>query len=261
LSHVKLCSLEDTHLSEFLFELGISKNRQKKELPNKELAKEINEREEIELSLNLLNYLQINPNYDGPEIEIIHECDKFIALNKPPKIHCHPLSYNESDNCLSFLVSKGYKLEHREAYDRTLLYRLDYETSGVLVLAKKEEDYHRIRENFKDYASNKIYRARVQGKVPMGIHELMIKPYGEKGAKMVQADDGQLAQLEVIDSKDGEVTIKLETGLRHQIRVQLAHLGFPILGDTLYGGYKSERMHLYAVEYEIDGVKFSVGSL
>ena len=83
----------------------------------------------------------IYPDYEGPDIEVLFENDDVIILNKPPNIHSHPLKYSEQDNCLSFLRQqlKNNKMDvNKKSYDKGLLYRLDYVTSGVLFFIIKK---------------------------------------------------------------------------------------------------------------------------
>ncbi len=210
---------------------------------------------EIKIPINILNHLLINPEYEGEAIQTLYEDDLFIAINKPSKIHCHPLSYDEKDNCLSFL-SSSHRLENKSSYDRTLLYRLDYETSGVLTLAKNESDYKEIRENFDEIVIEKIYFAIVEGKgLEKGIHTHHFSASEHKGHKQKEDPIGRSAKLEIWDIIEHEnqnlslVKLKLKTGIRHQIRVQLSHLGHPILGDELYGGSPAKRLFLHAYKY------------
>src|SRR5690606_36782713 len=105
----------------------------------------------------------------------------------------------------------------------------------------------------------KFYRAIVQGEFDQdGIWTHYFKGTGAKGVKQKVLDDpdpeaheGTL-KVKGLVSKDGVslVLINLKTGLLHQIRSQLAHLGFPILVDELYGGKKAERLFLHAFRYE-----------
>ncbi len=260
MNHDNLISLSvwksNGSLEDFLKELSYSKNQQKKYLPKKYLTRKIKDKEELLLPIDLINHLKINPQYIGQKIKILYEDNKFLVLNKPSKLHCHPLNYSETNNCLSFLASQNIKLENKDFYDRTLLYRLDFETSGVLVLTKKQSDYEYIREHFHTMMKDKIYLAIIEGKdVPLGVLQDHLLPFGSKSHKMKVARGGKLATCEILEAFPHQnqnltlVKIKLESGLRHQLRVQLSHLGFPILGDTLYGGTQAQRLFLHAYCY------------
>jgi 23S rRNA pseudouridine1911/1915/1917 synthase len=266
LSKTQICFLDDySSLEEALLELlPISKNKLKKNLPKKFLQKKVRQRDEIELTLDLVNYGLINPHYEGPAIDIIYEDDLMIVLNKPVKIHSHPLTYLESNNVLSFLREKFsgniLNVNHTE-YDRGLLYRLDFETSGLICYIKQQALFHDLRNHFANVAKKKTYLGMVKGKFEkLGLFQHKFTAFGEKGAKQKVSDyDGDfLGELIILKSVYNEkldqtlLTIELITGLRHQIRAQLAFLGFPLLGDELYGGAKADRLFLHALEYSFE---------
>ena len=152
---IKLSSLKEfeslASLAQELF--GVSRNLLKRyDLHKKD--KKVHPKQEVSLPLDIVNHLVINPIYEGPKIKVLAEDERMIFLDKPAGIHCHPLSYCESDNCLSFLRSRAHKIEtfsvNPTSYDRGLLYRLDQVTSGVLCVVKDSELFHQLRDNFSD---------------------------------------------------------------------------------------------------------------
>lgn len=229
---------------------------------SKEQDRKVNPREVAKLPLSLVNHLKINPEYKGPEVLILSETDDYIVLHKPPGVHCHPLSYEDKDTLLNFLVvnNKWEALRVNTAnYDRGLLYRLDHETSGVMVLAKNERFLKAIRGNFESSMKRKFYWAVVDGDFDKeGRWTHWFRATGQKGVKQKVSDyevqDSHEATLSVlkVTANQGKalLLVNLKTGLRHQIRAQLAHLGFPILGDDLYGGKRAGRLYLHALRYE-----------
>lgn len=244
--------------------LGISKQKLKKFLSSSELKMKVEEKRPITISLDIVNYALMNPKYEGASVEILYDDDVLIALNKPARIHSHPLTYLEQNNLLSFLREKyGDQLlqVNVENYDRGLLYRLDYETSGLMLFIKQQHLYEELRANFNSIMKSKVYLAVVSGKFSkLGKHSHFFSSVGEKGHKQKVHDSagdfvGELAVVKVQydeASNQSLVWVELKTGLRHQIRAQLAHLGFPILGDDLYGGMKAGRLHLHAFEYAFE---------
>lgn len=232
-----------------------------KDLVRPQRAKDI-----IHLPVDLVNHHQINPHYLGPEAEILTETASFIAIHKPVNIHTHPLCYSDQDTALNFLVTKEkwHSLNVNPAsYDRGLLFRLDYETSGVLVLAKTEAYFSKYRQSFHLEMKRKLYWAIVEGDFDReGRWTHYFKATGVKGAKQKVLEtshaDAEAGSLKVVKLFHHEgkslVLVSLGTGIRHQIRAQLAALGFPILGDELYGGRKSTRLFLHAWRYEWDDV-------
>ncbi len=233
----------------------------KKYFSSKELSRNVRARESISVPLDFVNHLRINPKYEGPIPKILKETKDYLVVHKPPFVHCHPLCYSDKDTILNFLVKENRSevlKVNPENYDRGLLFRLDYETSGVLVLAKDQKLLGRLRQDFTQMKS-KYYWAIVSGDFDRdGKHSQYFRATGVKGHKQIVTDvhrpdsvEGVLRVRKVLE-KDGKslVLVKLETGLRHQIRAQLSFLGFPILGDELYGGLKDERLYLHALKYE-----------
>ncbi len=219
------------------------------------------------LPLDLVNHLKINPVFRGPRPTVLKETEHYLVLHKPSLVHCHPHCYSDQDTLVNFLAQEGYfsALRVNEAnYDRGLLYRLDYETSGLMLVAKTESYLQEMRANFKDKMKRKLYWAVVEGDFDQeGFWTHYFRASGMKGSKQrvdskphPEADLGELEVLKVL-SQEGKslVLVNLSSGLRHQIRAQLAALGFPILGDELYGGKKAERLFLHAWRYEWDQVE------
>jgi 23S rRNA pseudouridine1911/1915/1917 synthase len=238
----------------------------KKYFSSKELQKNILAKELTRLPIDFVNNLKINPVFKGPRPSIIKETSRYIALHKPSEIHGHPLCYSDQDTLLNFLAEEG-KWEalnvNTDHYDRGLLYRLDYETSGVILLAKEESYFNSIRNDFREKMKRKLYLVIVNGQFDReGAWTHFFRASGVKGSKQKVSDDShhdaQEGNLKVrtllVKDEKTLLLVSLETGLRHQIRAQLSHLGFPILGDELYGGAKSSRLFLHAWKYEWDEI-------
>lgn len=253
----------ESSLKEALQEtLGASGQMLKKHFSSKALSRSLSARELTKLPLDLVNQLMINPLYDGPEIKILAETAAYIAVHKPSGIHSHPHLYSDKNTVLNFLASRGIwtpLMVNKESYDRGLLYRLDFETSGVLILAKNEKLLHHTRTDFSTEMKRKFYWAVVNGSFDQdGLHTHYFKASGLKGSKQKVHDEnaeelkpGTLAVIKIMESEGKSLLlINLKTGLRHQIRAQLAHLGFPIFGDDLYGGEHANRLFLHALRYE-----------
>ncbi len=276
LSHeVEYCVLDEFPSRDegIRFLTGCSGSQLKKAgFPKKWLEQKNRKGETWRLPLDLVNHGKIVPEYDGPLSHIICESENFLAIHKPPYIHSHPQRYTDSNTALNALyaLGRGELLDINSAhYDRSLLFRLDFETSGVLIFAKSEKAYQSVREDFNSKAKEKFYLAIVNGKFDKaGEHTHYLKASGVGGErqKVFETGSDQMAHLSVelitYSEKDNLSLLKvgLKTGLRHQIRAQLAHLGFPLLGDELYGGEKSERLYLHAYQYTLTAMNetFSV---
>lgn len=242
--------------------LGSSGQQLKKHFSSKQLQRPVRARDLLRLPINLVNHLMINPEFQGPKPTIISEDSLYIALHKPPGVHCHPHDYGDKDTLLNFLVEEK-KFEalnvNCENYDRGLLHRLDLETSGVVLLAKTDRVYKNTRNDFQQEVKRKFYWAIVNGSFDKeGLWTHHFTSSGVKGSKQKVSDwgsdvstEGTLAVAKISENQGKSlVLVNLKTGLRHQIRAQLAYLGFPIVGDELYGGLQAERLFLHALRYE-----------
>lgn len=215
-----------------------------------------------ELPIDILNHGNVTPLYSGPGVEVLFEDPDFIVLNKPPKVHCEHREYSRGDNIISFIrmIRPTLNFINYSKKDRGLLYRLDFETSGVLIFVKNKNLHREMRQNFQKIVKKKIYKAKVKGfYTGPKVLKHTLKSFGPRGErqKVVQLQEEGVT-LEVLNvqatksDKFSTLTISLGKGARHQIRVQLAEVGYPIVGDKLYGGPSEmdERLALHAFSYE-----------
>ncbi len=245
--------------------LGIPKARAKKF----HLPKSFSRDRSFPVSLDLLNYGMVNPQYEGPVIKVLYRDADFLAVDKPSGVHGHPLRYSEKDNVLSWIRSQSdpalrapVKVSVSE-HEKGLLYRLDQGTSGVLILANHQKAMDTIRQSFSSAAKEKTYVALVEGSLKARgeiRHSLVASGEGGKHQKALPFQEGQgvpaLLAIKAIDydsAKDvSRVVISLVTGARHQIRAQLGALGHPLLGDSEYNGPKADRLYLHAEHYALE---------
>ena len=218
----------------------------------------------LSLPLNFVNDGEINPEYIGPLIDIIYEDENFLVMDKPANLFVHPLVYDEKNNCLSFL--RNYKPASLKVnvknYDRGLLYRLDFETSGVLVYVKIEAAYQYLRGHFRTIAKKKTYHCLVEGECQLeGSFTHFFSSKDLKGKHVTvsenesKGDKGELSLKTLGYNPMTDTTlmeVDLTTGLRHQIRAQLAYLGYPLRGDVFYGGKEANRLYLHALNYQFE---------
>ena len=269
-NHVSVSFLQDyKSLSDALIDLlGISKNQLKKSsLPPKVLKRYLTAKKEITLPIDLVNHGEINSLFVGRANPIIISMDQdFIVLSKPFKVHCHPHGYLEHDNLLSYMYEKnlGKDLQvNNKNYDRGLLYRIDYETSGLILYIRDNKRYQDFRENFKELVKQKKYLAVVEGECQShGELAHDIRYSGEKAHKgsLCNAPTSESFHarciIEVHDynkEKDCSlVELTLFEGLRHQLRLQMMAIGHPIIGDPLYGKRDEQRMFLHCWKYKVE---------
>lgn len=266
---ISLCSLYDYNsVEDLLLDMcDVSRNKIKTKLSKKFRLSHVKKHQVIHVSIDLLNAGYINPEFKGLKKPIIiEETSDFLILSKPYGVHAHPHSYTDHNNVLSYLRSEHFFSPlniNVKNYDRGLLYRLDFETSGLMILLKDETLLKKYRSHFSEKVKSKIYYAIVKGKISkQGNIKTLIKYSGfkNKKAKIITGDDNEgiklnLEILKINYHKDHDISlvkIKLKEGKRHQIRVQLMALGHPILGDKLYGEEHPLRMFLHCFEYQLE---------
>ena len=194
------------------------------------------------------------------EVEILYEDDYVIALNKPAGILVHPAGQTTRGTLANYLA--GYFQEKKQIITIRPLHRLDRDTSGIVLFAKSAEMQKKLTEAF---AENKIHRQYIalvagelkekEGKIEAPIGKDKRNPNRRKisvdGQKAI-TNYKLLKTVEVNGEKISLVELKLETGRTHQIRVHMAHLGNPVLGDRMYGRMSRliKRQALHALEME-----------
>ncbi|KAB0582831.1 RluA family pseudouridine synthase [Campylobacter sputorum subsp. sputorum] len=173
--------------------------------------------------------------------KVIFEDENIIAINKPPFT-------------ISEKIAKDFKF--------TLLNRLDKDTSGVLLLYKNEEFGKIAINEFKNMRVKKTYIAMVKGIISEELHidNPIITIKGKGGAYSKISPQGKSAISDIypfmISGKKSIVRVDIKTGRTHQIRVHLANLGYPVIGDEKYGKNSSKRMFLHSYKTEILDYKF-----
>lgn len=243
----------------------LTRSSLKKKLSKKARANSVRSRAELKIPISILNCGIIAPYTGNKSFQVIDQNNEILAIYKPENTHCYPLSYKDSDTVVNWIRNYDNDLLNVNSLenDRGLLYRLDYETSGVLLYAKTDEIYHSYRSRFNQKSIKKYY-AIVSGEIDSSgnLHH-WLKGSGIKKnfiqASISQIDGSQEAvlsykKISYCSANDCSlVEVILNTGLRHQIRVQLAQIGFPILGDQKYGGKSSDRLYLHAYSYQLKG--------
>ncbi len=180
-------------------------------------------------------------------LEILYEDDNLIAINKPSGIVVHPGAGNRNGTLASALLfhfgQKGLS-SIGDVKRPGIVHRLDKETSGVMIAAKKNSSHLLLSTMFKNREIKKEYRAIVWGVVNNeGMIDKSIGRSKKNRTKMVVDVEGRNAvtRFSVIRTNGWitELLVKPETGRTHQIRVHLSTMGHPIVGDDLYGGGQS----------------------
>lgn len=201
-------------------------------------------------------------------LEIIDEQEDFIVINKPSGLLTHHVATAPSEpSVVHALLHKYPAFSAFESLERPgIIHRLDRDTSGILLIARTPEAQTRLAALFKDRTITKEYRALVVGHPPrtgimsdpIGRHPTQRHKMGINGIAARSAIT-HYAVSEYYDDYS-ELSLKIETGRTHQIRVHCASIGHPVLGDGVYGKKDSridrQALHAYRISFTYRGVAY-----
>mgnify|MGYP005812161143 CR=1 FL=1 len=198
------------------------------------------------------------------QLDILFQDENTVVINKPAGMIVHPGAGHTSGTVVNAALFLWPEMREVGEPDRPgVVHRLDRETSGVLVLARTQKAYHWFVKQFKARKTEKTYLALVEGQPPtpagrieVGImrdpnhRQLMAAAYKETGRKAV-------SEYHTVQNYTGFTLLEVHplTGRTHQIRVHLAYIGCPVVGDRVYGRKKPtlpvDRFFLHAEKLKI----------
>ena len=183
------------------------------------------------------------------QLDIAYEDEDVIVINKPKGLVVHPAAGHQDDTLVNgLLYALGDDLSGINGELRPgIVHRIDKDTSGLLAVAKNDLAHTMLASQLKDHSMHRVYECIVCGSfredsgtvdAPIGRH-----PSDRKKMTVTARNSKEaVTHWEVVKRDRGHTHIrcKLETGRTHQIRVHMAHIGHPILGDLVYGHKKPE---------------------
>ena len=207
----------------------------------------LKEGDEIHLTVPQPREVDISPTQ--MHLDIVYEDEDVVVINKPKGLVVHPAAGHQDDTLVNgLLYVMGDKLSGINGELRPgIVHRIDKDTSGLLAVAKNDFAHTVLASQLKDHSMARTYEAIVCGSfredsgtvdAPIGRH-----PTDRKRMCVTQRNSkNAVTHWEVVARYRGytHVRCRLETGRTHQIRVHMAHIGHPILGDTVYGRKKPE---------------------
>ena len=185
--------------------------------------------------------------------DVCYEDADLVIVCKPAGCHTQPPASRAESSLLDAVTERfgaGVRLVHR----------LDYDASGLVVFARRQDVAGTLGKAFEAHAVRRTYRALIPIPLPAGQGGVIDAPLASGGGKAWVSASGQRAvtHWRVLGETAGftELEIELETGRMHQIRVHLAHALSPIVGDTKYGGAPWTRLALHAARLELRHPRF-----
>lgn len=197
-------------------------------------------------------------------LDILYEDDDVLIVNKPKGMVVHPCAGHYTGTLVNAIMYhcweqlSGINGEIRPG----IVHRIDMNTTGSLIVCKNDQAHRKIAEQIKVHSVNRVYRGIVSGVVKQdeGTIEGNIGRHPTQRKKMAVVTQGgkpAVTHYQVLErfSDTTYMEFRLETGRTHQIRVHMANIGHPLLGDTVYGSQKNpyhltgQTLHAYSIGF------------
>ena len=202
-------------------------------------SKKVNGGEEVKILIQEEKLISAEPQ--NIQFEVKYESKDFLIVDKKAGMVVHPGAGNHQNTLLNALLFKFPELEKLPRAG--IIHRLDKETSGLMIIASNQNSYKNLSEQISKRLVKRTYQAFAVGNIfrsgkieePVGRH-----PRNRQKQAVTEKGKYALTRYSVL-KKYGNYThleVNLETGRTHQIRVHMSHIGFPLIGDVLYGRKK-----------------------
>ena len=205
-------------------------------------------------------------SYLKPEnipLDIIYEDNDIIVVNKQKGLVVHPGNGNPDGTLANAIMAhckdslSGIGGEIRPG----IVHRLDKDTSGLLIIAKNDDSHINLSNQIKEHKVKKTYLALVRGRIKEkeATIDMPISRNTNDRVKMAVSRDGKeaITHFKVIKKYENYtyIEVNIETGRTHQIRVHMSHIGYPLVGDSVYSngrnpfGVEGQMLHSYKIEF------------
>ena len=197
------------------------------------------------------------------DLNIVYEDSDLIVVNKPAGMVVHPAHGHYSGTLVNGLMAHCSDLSGINGKMRPgIVHRIDKDTSGLLMIAKNDMAHNHLAAQLKEHSTKRAYYALVQGVIsepagqidaPIGRHEVDRKKMAVTLKNSKEAKTHYYVKQRF--QKHTFIECRLETGRTHQIRVHMSYLGYPLVGDPLYGtrknnlGFTGQALHAYALGF------------
>ena len=220
----------------------------------------IEENDEIAIEVPEAETTEIKP--ENIKIDIVYEDSDIAVINKQAGLVVHPAHGHYSGTLVNAILYHIKDLSGINGEIRPgIVHRLDKDTSGLIVIAKNDKVHTTLTEMFQEKKIRKTYLAILKGKLNKSEGKIVTQIGRDKNdrKKMTVIDDvtkgkNAITNYKVVSQNNlfTLVKVNIETGRTHQIRVHMRHLGYPILGDSVYGRKDNEKrqmLHAYKLEF------------